>query len=297
MSVLTVHQLTKKYGKRSVLKEISFTMEKGDVIGLVGPNGAGKSTLMRSILSLERVEQGSVTVEGVSNQNPEFFQYVSFLPSDNYLYQQLTGYDHLAFVASIYKLERQIIDSVVDSIGVRSYVDQPVKSYSYGMRQHLLIALSILTNPRVILMDEPFNGLDPTSVIELKQLIRSLRDRGISILVSTHNLDILEDLTKTIWFLKDGELVKTSMEHSEETPFYIEFSMPDGRSAAQLLANSNSPLPFREAEDGLVTDPAYPLEAYLGKLLESGAKVLGVRRSNGNLEQLYKEFYEIDSTV
>ena len=207
LSVLTVEKLTKKYGKKSILKNISFVVNEGDLIGLVGPNGAGKSTLMRSILALEEVESGAVAVKNISNKHPDFFKHISFLPSDNYLYMQLTGYDHLSFVANIYQVDKSEIDQVIELIGIQTYVNNPVKSYSYGMRQHLLIALSILTKPLLILMDEPFNGLDPTSTIELKQLIRTLHAQGVSIIVSTHNLDILEDLTQTIWFIKDGELV------------------------------------------------------------------------------------------
>lgn len=292
MSILKVDQLTKNYGKRSILKEITFEMNEGDIIGLVGPNGAGKSTLMRSVLALEDVESGSVLIKGISNQNPEFFRYVTFLPSDNYLYMHLTGYDHLAFVASIYNLDTKEIDEVIQLIGIRTYVNNPVKSYSYGMRQHQLIALSILTKPLIILMDEPFNGLDPTSVIELKELIRALHAKGISLLISTHNLDILEDLTSTIWFIKDGELVKNDMLIDGNDPFQIEVRMPAEMSLENVM--SDSQLPYRLLDNRLFTDPAYELEKYLEWLIKNGVTIQSVNRSKRNLEELYKSFYEVN---
>ncbi|MHC8516742.1 ABC transporter ATP-binding protein [Sporosarcina sp. ITBMC105] len=292
MSILKVDQLTKNYGKRSILKEITFEMNEGDIIGLVGPNGAGKSTLMRSVLALEDVESGSVRIKGISNQNPEFFRYVTFLPSDNYLYMHLTGYDHLAFVASIYNLDKKEIDEVIQLIGIRTYVNNPVKSYSYGMRQHLLIALSILTKPLIILMDEPFNGLDPTSVIELKELIRVLHAKGISLLISTHNLDILEDLTSTIWFIKDGELVKNDMLIDGNDPFQIEVRMPAEMSLEKVM--SDSQLPYRLLDNRLFTDPAYELEKYLEWLIKNGVTIQSVNRSKRNLEEMYKSFYEVN---
>lgn len=292
MSILKVDQLTKNYGKRSILKEITFEMNEGDIIGLVGPNGAGKSTLMRSILALEDVESGSVLIQGISNQNPEFFRYVTFLPSDNYLYMQLTGYDHLAFVANIYNLDKKEIDEVIQLIGIRTYVNDPVKSYSYGMRQHLLIALSILTKPLIILMDEPFNGLDPTSVIELKELIRALHAKGISLLISTHNLDILEDLTSTIWFIKDGELVKNDMLLDGNDPFQIEVGVPAETSLEKLMADSQ--LPYRILDNRIFTDPAYELEKYLEWLIKNGVPIQSVNRSKRNLEEMYKSFYEVN---
>ncbi len=292
MSVLTVEKLTKKYGKKSVLKNISFVINEGDLIGLVGPNGAGKSTLMRSILALEEVESGSVMVKDISNKSSEFFKHISFLPSDNYLYMQLTGYDHLSFVANIYHIDKSKIDEVIELIGIQTFVNNPVKSYSFGMRQHLLIALSILTKPLLILMDEPFNGLDPTSTIELKQLIRTLHAQGVSIIVSTHNLDILEDLTHRIWFIKDGNLVKHNILLDENDPYQIEVSLLSETLLKKLLTDSD--LPFRLIENRIFTDPTYNVEKYLEYLIKNGVKIKSVIRSKKNLEEMYKSFYEIN---
>ncbi|CAM3114389.1 ABC transporter ATP-binding protein [Filibacter tadaridae] len=292
MSVLKVNQLNKNYGNKSVLRDISFEINEGDLIGLVGPNGAGKSTLMRSMLALEDLKSGLVTVQNISNRNPEFFKYVSFLPSDNYLYTQLTGYDHISFVANIYDLEKSEIDEVIDLIGIRTYVNQAVKSYSYGMRQHLLIALSILTKPLVILMDEPFNGLDPTSIIELKQLIRTLHAQGIGILISTHNLDILEDLTNTIWFIKDGQLFKNEILLDVNDPYQIEVSGHYEKTVEQLMTDSH--LPFQVIENRILTDPTYEVEKYLEWLIKNGVQIKSVNISKKNLEEMYKNFYEVN---
>lgn len=291
MLVLKVDQLTKRYGKKHVLKDFSFEVNEGDLIGLVGPNGAGKSTLMRAILSLEEVDSGEVTVKGISNKNSEFFKHVTFLPSDNYLYTQLTGYDHLAFVASIYKLEKNDIKEVIDLIGIRSYVNDSVKSYSYGMRQHLLIALSILTKPQLILMDEPFNGLDPTSIIELKQLIRTLQQRNISIVVSTHSLDILEDLTSTIWFIKEGELIQNLDMNESDSIYEIEVEDSFNQSLESLMEDSH--LPFTIIENRIFTSEDQAIESYLAYLLENKVKIKSFNRSKKKLEEMYKSFYEV----
>lgn len=287
--VLEVKQLEKTYKNRVILKEISFTIGAGELIGLVGPNGAGKSTLMRSILGLEQLKSGSVHINSISNKDPQFFKSISFLPSDNYLYMQLTGYDHLSFVASIYDIPRQEIEDVIELIGIRSYVNQPVKAYSYGMRQHLLIALSILTKPLIILMDEPFNGLDPTSTIELKQLIRTLHVQGLSIVVSTHNLDILEDLTDTIWFIKDGQLFTDTLISTKDVAFEIKCTY-DG-DFTQLMHGSQ--LPFELNENSLQTDPNYPIDLYLQWLLKYGVTIQSVNPIKRNLEEFYRTFYDV----
>ena len=287
--VLQVNQLEKKYKNKLVLQNISFTINAGEIIGLVGPNGAGKSTLMRSILGLEEIKSGSIQINNISNNDPEFFRNISFLPSDNYLYMQLTGYDHLSFVANIYHLSHQEIEDVIDLIGIRSYVNQPVKSYSYGMRQHLFIALSILTKPRIILMDEPFNGLDPTSSIELKQLIHTLNAQGISIVISTHNLDILEDLTDTIWFIKDGKLFTNNLVSNMDVPYEIKYAY--NGDLAQLMIESH--LPFQINENRLITDATYAIEKYLQWLLKNDVQIQSVNPIKRNLAELYRDFYNV----
>lgn len=287
--VLRVKQLTKKYKNKAVLKDISFSINAGEIIGLVGPNGAGKSTLMRSILALEAIEIGTITVNDIANNQPDFYKYISFLPSDNYLYMSLTGYDHLSFVANIYNLEKTEIEETIDLIGIRSYVNQPIKSYSYGMRQHLLIALSILTKPIIILMDEPFNGLDPTSIIELKQLIRTLHSQGISIFISTHNLDILEDLTQTIWFIKDGELFTNSPVDTMSTSYEIAFFYQG--NVEELMKDSH--LPFKMNDSLLMTNSAHSIEKYLEWLIKNGVQIQSVNRSRRNLEDAYRHFYDV----
>ncbi|MCK1998670.1 ABC transporter ATP-binding protein [Psychrobacillus psychrodurans] len=291
MSLLQVHQLRKKYGNLLILQNISFNINEGEIVGLVGPNGAGKSTLLRSILAIEEVESGSVKVKNISNQNSDFYKFVSFIPSDNYLYMQLTGYDHLAFVANIYQLGKSAIEEVIDQIGISTYVDQPVKTYSYGLRQHLLIALSILTKPSIILMDEPFNGLDPTSTIELKELIRKLHALRISFIISTHNLDILEDLTKTIWFIREGMLFKDDIKLEMKLPYQIEVKVTDVTILENLMTDCQ--LPHQISENIVITDHNYDVGKYLEWLLMNKMQIQSVNQIKPNLEERYKHFYEV----
>ncbi|MER2120207.1 MAG: ABC transporter ATP-binding protein [Solibacillus sp.] len=286
--VLQVNKLEMKYKSKRVLDNITFSIGTGEIVGIVGPNGAGKSSLMRSVLGLEEINNGTVHINNISNSNPEFFKFISFLPSDNYLYMQLTGYDHLSFVANIYNIAQQEIDEVIKLIGISSYVHQPVKAYSYGMRQHLLIALSILTRPLIILMDEPFNGLDPTSIIELKQLIPVLNAKGISIVISTHNLDLLEDLTDTVWFIKEGKLYTDPLHSNKEVQYEIKYSHSD---LPQVMKKSH--LPFQIKDSLLITDAAFAIETYLQWLLKNGVQIHSVNPINRNLEELYRDFYNL----
>lgn len=291
MVVLKVEHLHKNYGKKQVLNDCSFEIHEGDLIGLVGPNGIGKSTLMRSILNLEDVESGTVTLLGISNKEPDFYKQVTFMPSDNYLYTGLSGYDHLAFVANIYGLEKSKIDEVVEKIGIGSYVHHTVKTYSYGMRQHLLIALAVLTDPKLILMDEPFNGLDPTSVIELKRLIHQLHELNISIVVSTHSLGILEDLTSTVWFLKDGQLTQTIGEVHLSASFEIEVGGISEDALDELMSTSG--LAYSLTQLKIQTEVDRELSDYLSYLMAQNVEIIAVNRRKENLEELYQSFYGV----
>lgn len=204
---------------------------------------------------------------------------------------QLTGYDHLAFVANIYQLGKSAIEEVIDQIGISTYVDQPVKTYSYGMRQHLLIALSILTKPSIILMDEPFNGLDPTSTIELKELIRKLHAQRISFIISTHNLDILEDLTKTIWFIREGMLFKDDIKLEMKLPYQIEVKVTDVTILENLMTDCQ--LPHQISENIVITNHNYDVGKYLEWLLMNKVQIQSVNQIKPNLEERYKHFYEV----
>lgn len=291
MVVLKVEHLHKNYGKKQVLNDCSFEIHEGDLIGLVGPNGIGKSTLMRSILNLEDVESGTVTLLGISNKEPDFYKQVTFMPSDNYLYTGLSGYDHLAFVANIYGLEKSKIDEVIEKIGIGSYVHQTVKTYSYGMRQHLLIALAVLTDPKLILMDEPFNGLDPTSVIELKRLIHQLHELNISIVVSTHSLGILEDLTSTVWFLKDGQLTQTIGEVHPSANFEIEVGGMSEAALEELMSTSGLAYSLKHLK--IQTEVDGELSDYLSYLMAQNVEIIAVNRRKENLEEIYQSFYGV----
>ncbi|SOC39139.1 ABC transporter ATP-binding protein [Salinicoccus kekensis] len=290
MALLTVEGLNKFYGKNHVLKSITFDIHPGDLIGLVGPNGSGKSTLMRSVLNLEPIKEGTIRLLGeIKKEDTKFFKYLTFLPSENHLYDHLTGRDHMAFIANVHSLDRNCINKVIDKVGIGGYVDQTVKSYSYGMRQRLLIALSILPEPKLIFMDEPFNGLDPTSVIELKQLVRELNQEGITLMISTHNLNILQDLTNDIWFIKDGALNKSYQK--ESLVYLIEIDESDVEYVKTEIAGSN--IDINEDKNTLIIKDKSQLNNYLQVLIRKNINIKSVNENRTSLEQTYKEIYEI----
>ena len=204
MDIINVEQVHKSFGNHHVLKGVTFSIQEPGIVALVGPNGSGKSTLMNIIMNLIDADSGDVKILGESPSNVNIFQNVSFLKDNSVLYHYLTGRDHLDYAASLYGLDQERVHEVIDKIGIDTYVDKRVEQYSLGMKQHLLIALAILNQPKFILMDEPLNGLDPTSVIHTRQLILELAAAGTSILMSSHTLSEVDAVTNHILFLREG---------------------------------------------------------------------------------------------
>ncbi|WP_160678938.1 ABC transporter ATP-binding protein [Clostridium sp. C8-1-8] len=216
--MLEVINLNKKYNKLEAAKNINFTINKGEIAVLVGPNGAGKSTTLKSIAGLLKYD-GEIKICGKLNKTPDgkrLFGYVPELPS---LYPLLTVEEHIHFIARAYGI-KSYEDKAEKLLAIFDMSDKKQKlaqELSKGMQQKVSIICGLITNPQVILFDEPMIGLDPKAIKELKLLICELRDEGASILISTHLLDSMEELWDRILIMKNGEIVvsKTKNEFNE----------------------------------------------------------------------------------
>jgi ABC-2 type transport system ATP-binding protein len=204
--ILSVENLVKSYGKHSVLKGINFSIEVPEVIALVGPNGAGKSTLLNAICNLIPINEGTIRVLGFDHKDPKMFHHTSFLKDATVLYPYLTGLDHLYFVQRIQKLSKTRVDEVTLKVGIKDYASRKVSTYSTGMKQKLLLAMALMNQPQLLIMDEPLNGLDPTSIISTRNLIKELHQEGTCILLSSHTLSEIDLITKKILFLDQGKV-------------------------------------------------------------------------------------------
>ncbi|MGT2799665.1 ABC transporter ATP-binding protein [Streptococcus marmotae] len=206
--MLEVRDISKRYGNHQVLSYVSFEVKAGELAALVGPNGAGKSTLLNILANLEKPDTGHVAINGLSNQSQEIFQDLTFMLSAESLYPQLTGYDHLSYVAKLHQIPKQKMKELVERVGIGHYVKKRVASYSMGMKQKLLFTMAILPRPKLLLLDEPHVGLDPTNIIQQREMLLELQEKGTAILLSSHHLSEIEKLTHQIYFLKDTQLIE-----------------------------------------------------------------------------------------
>ncbi|MHC9537343.1 ABC transporter ATP-binding protein [Dellaglioa sp. BT-FLS60] len=206
-NILIIKNVSKQYGKKSVLKNINLTINESKIIGLIGPNGAGKSTLMKIILGLTAIKQGDILVNGISitTRNHEGLTGVGSLIEYPEIYPFLTGFEHLRLYSGTNNFE-----DVVKELKMTGYINKPAKDYSLGMKQKLGIAMALINNPNFIILDEPMNGLDPIATKDLRNLILGLKSKGKTILISSHILSELEKIADDVILMDQGKVVLQS---------------------------------------------------------------------------------------
>jgi ABC-2 type transport system ATP-binding protein len=200
--------LTKRFGDRVVVDHLDLAIPSGSVSGFVGPNGAGKTTTIRMLLGLIEPTAGTGTVLGGDLTDPSTYLHkVGALIEAPAFYPQLSGRDNLLTLARLGRLDTSIIAGVLDRVGLLARCGDPYRSYSLGMKQRLGIAAAMLAEPDLLILDEPTNGLDPAGIVEMRELIRSLADDGITVFVSSHLLAEIEHICDHLVMISDGRTV------------------------------------------------------------------------------------------
>lgn len=223
--ILAVENVYKTYGKEPILQGVSFTIERPEITALIGPNGSGKSTLMNIITNLLPANSGEVTVLNRSNKDPHIFKEIAYMQDNSVLYDYLTGYDHLQFIGDVQNISKDQMMKTARRVGIETYLNKRVRHYSLGMKQHLLLTMALLNEPKLLILDEPLNGLDPTSAIRVRKLFLQLREQGTAILLSSHHLAEIDRVTSKVLFLKEGRLIKEDLSQYEQT--YYELTVND----------------------------------------------------------------------
>lgn len=220
--LLEVNKINKYFGKKQVLKDVSFSIDEGEILGFIGPNGAGKTTTIKLILGLQRISSGSITINGydVVKEFSKAIECVGAIVESPDMYMYLSGKKNLEMIARMYKgITKERIDEVIKLVGLEGRINDKVSRYSLGMRQRLGIAASLIHNPKLLILDEPTNGLDPEGIKELRSLLKSLaKKENIGILISSHNLAELESFCTDVCIIKNGEIIEsTSVKEAKKT--------------------------------------------------------------------------------
>ncbi len=213
MEILKCENLTKKIKNKVIVENVSFSINKGDIVGFLGPNGAGKTTIIKLILGLIKITEGKVFINGfdIEKDFVKAIEKVGAIVENPDLYMYLSGYDNLKITANNYKnISKERINEVIKIVGLENRIKDKVSTYSLGMRQRLGIAEAIINSPELLILDEPTNGLDVEGIIEIRNLIKDLSNHGIAILISSHNLSEIDNLCNRIIAIKNGKIVEDS---------------------------------------------------------------------------------------
>ena len=212
--MLKIEGLTKIYGDKKAVDNLTLHIHPGEVYGFIGHNGAGKTTTLKSIVGILKVESGQITIDGTSVvEDPlECKKKIAYIPDNPDLYAYLSGSKYLNFVADIFQISKEERDEKIQKYGdifeMTDHLAEPIASYSHGMRQKLAIISAWLHAPKLILMDEPFVGLDPKAAHLLKEMMREHCEKGGAIFFSTHVLEVAEKLCDKVAIIKNGQLIK-----------------------------------------------------------------------------------------
>lgn len=212
--MLKIEGLTKIYGDKKAVDSLTLHIQPGEVYGFIGHNGAGKTTTLKSIVGILKFESGQITIDGTSVvEDPlECKKKIAYIPDNPDLYEYMSGSKYLNFVADIFQISKEERDEKIQKYGdifeMTDHLAEPIASYSHGMRQKLAIISAWLHAPKLILMDEPFVGLDPKAAHLLKEMMREHCEKGGAIFFSTHVLEVAEKLCDKVAIIKNGQLIK-----------------------------------------------------------------------------------------
>lgn len=208
---IKIQQLIKSYASLKALDSVSFSIENGEVVGLLGPNGAGKSTLMKCITGAIYADSGEIVIDDFSvvNHPIQTKNRIGFLPENNLLYQDMYVKEYLNFVADLKKVNKSRINEVLEKVGLLPESHKKILQLSKGYKQRVGLAQAILSNPEILILDEPTNGLDPNQIIEIREVIREI-GRSKTVILSTHIMQEVEALCSRVILLNKGKIIQDS---------------------------------------------------------------------------------------
>lgn len=300
MEVLKVENLQKSFGKKEVLKDLSFTINEGEILGFLGRNGSGKSTTMKCLSGLMAFDSGSVSICGfdIKKDRIKALEKIGVSIESPALYPNLSAYDHYKQMAAWRKIPKERVQEMIDFANLGSYLKKPVSTYSMGMKMRLMLSLVIMHKPKLLVLDEPMNGLDFEGVLNLRKTLVDLKNSGSSILLSSHQLSELEKISDRVLMIENGKVVyddKISGGILELSTYDIDTS--DNSRLIKILEE-------REIEYSISKNPAtenyisFNLESskigsLLEKLFEEKIYVRDISKESLGLEELYQSIIEV----
>ena len=289
--VLKVDQITKKIKNKEIIKGISFEVKEGELVGFLGPNGAGKSTTLRMIVGLSKPTSGQISICGhsISKDYVKAMENVGCIIEGPDLYNYMSGYKNLEMLGSMSKgVSKADIDEAIALVGMEARIHDKVSIYSMGMKQRVGLAQALIHKPKLLILDEPTNGLDPQGIYEFREIVKRLaREKGISVLISSHLISEVQVMCDKVSIIKGGIIVKNADVKVLLSTGEVTWDV-DNISLAKLILEDQYKLSIME-NNGLLSGVVNPNQlADINKdLISAGIKLQYVSTKNKRLEDLF----------
>ena len=293
---IAIQNISKSYGTQKALDSISFSINKGEIVGFLGPNGAGKSTLMKILTTYLTADEGNAKVNGfdVSSQQKEVQLSIGYLPEHNPLYLDLYVREYLAFNADVYKVAKSRIEEVIQLTGLTSESHKKIGQLSKGYRQRVGLANALLHNPDVLILDEPTTGLDPNQLVEIRNVIKNA-GKDKTVFLSTHIMQEVEAICNRVIIIDKGKIVADKQLEkiiSESTTQIIEVEFDQKVNETQIATIEN--ISSYSNIDGAIWELTFATDKDMRPVVfdfatANGLKTLQLNQKNKNLETVFRE--------
>ncbi|SHG02652.1 protein involved in gliding motility GldA [Arenibacter palladensis] len=294
MSIIA-NNITKFFGKQKALNKVSFTIEKGEIVGFLGPNGAGKSTMMKILTTYHTADEGKAEVNSfdVQSEKKNVQKSIGYLPEHNPLYLDMYVKEYLAFNAEVYKVDKQRINTVIDQTGLTPEANKKIGQLSKGYRQRVGLAAALLHDPEVLILDEPTTGLDPNQLLEIRKLIREI-GKEKTILLSTHIMKEVEAVCDRVIIINKGTLVAdkklSELRDGQDQVLLVEFDFRVEEAFLNKLPNVIMVKNIGGFVYEITFNTSYDMRpAVFDFAHDNQLKTLQLSRKNKNLESLFSE--------
>ncbi len=300
MNVLEVKSLKKTLGKREIIKDISFSIKDGEIFGFLGPNGAGKTTTIRMLVGLIAPNEGDISICGESllKNKEKALKNVGAVVENPELYKYLSGRENLMQIARIRRVSKEEVEELIKLVGLEDRINDKVGKYSLGMKQRLGLAAALIGNPKLLILDEPTNGLDPSGILDFREIVnKAAKERGMAVFISSHILSEIQNLCDKVAFINDGviksiEEIKDNNVETKLDSMTLTIS-GDLNKAVNILSEVKSVNNAKVVEENihLLLDSG-KLNDVLKALINNDIKIEEIYKDRNGLEQRYMELVE-----
>nr|WP_304286922.1 ABC transporter ATP-binding protein [Clostridium paraputrificum] len=295
MDRVSFNNVTKEFKNKAVLKGVSFNIEAGDIYGLIGENGAGKTTLLKLIVNLLKPTSGNIQVLGkeIKKDSYDYLRNIGALIDEPVFYKKLTLYENFKVHCEYLGFyDEEKLENVLIRVGLHNKKDRKIKELSFGEKQKLAIAYALITEPELLILDEPTNGLDPIAIVELREILLKLnREFNTTIIISSHDINELETLANKVMFLKNGEIVEDGLleEIKEKCSVYIEIEVEDSSKALAILEKELNIRNMKLINKGTIRvyEALEERKKILSTLVKSDVEVLSFNMVQISLEEYF----------